>query len=133
MADNDIICAVVESRGFSPIVGLSFLNLSTSEAILCQFADTQTYARTCHKIKVFSPSEILYHSSATDSKLTQIVHDNLEVEQHEILMTNLDRKYWTEISGHEYVQQLAFPDDIDTLIKTLSGNYYAACCFGAVL
>jgi DNA mismatch repair protein MSH4 len=130
--DNEIICAISESRGISPTVGLSFVNLSTSEAVLCQFTDTQTYARTCHKIKVFAPSEILYMSTAADSKLISIVMENLDVERANILMTSIDRKYWSESSGHDYVQHLAFPDDLESLKLSISGSYFAICCFSAV-
>lgn len=130
--DNEIICAISESRGISPTVGLSFVNLSTSEAVLCQFTDTQTFARTCHKLKVFAPSEILYMSTAADSKFISIVTENLEVETAGILMTNIDRKYWSESSGHDYVQHLALPDDLESLKLSISGTYFAICCFSAV-
>lgn len=130
--DNEIICAISESRGISPTIGLSFINLSTSEAVLCQFADTQMYARTCHKIKVFSPSEIIFTSTAQGSKLLSIIQENVEVERNDILMTSIDRRYWAENTGHEYLQQLAFPDDIESLKISIGGNYFAACCFAAV-
>ncbi|KAK4942231.1 MutS protein msh4 [Elasticomyces elasticus] len=132
-SDSETVCAISESRGISPIVGLSFVNLSTSEAVLCQFTDTQTYARTCLKINVFSPSEILYMSNATDSKLISIVTENLEVYDNGILMTDIDRKYWSEGSGHDYVQHLAFPDDLESLKLPLMANYFATCCFSAVM
>ncbi len=131
-ADDETICAIAESRGISPTVGLSFVNFSTSEVVVCQFPDTQTYARTCHKIKVFSPCEILYMSNAADSKLVSIVSENLEVDDYGILMTDIDRKYWSESSGHDYVQYLAFPDDLESLKLALRGNYLATCCFSAV-
>ena len=131
-SDNEIICAISESRGISPTIGLSFVNVSTSEAVLCQFTDTQTYARTCHKIKVFAPSEILYMSSAEESKLTAIIVENLEVEKCQIAMRSLDRKYYSELSGHDYVHSLAFPDDLESLKMSIAGNYFATCCFSAV-
>lgn len=130
--DNEIICAISESRGISPTIGLSFVNLSTCEAVLCQFTDTQTYARTCHKIKVFFPSEIIFTSTAKDSKLVSIIRENVEVDQYDILMTSIDRRYWAETTGHEYLQQLAFPEDIESLKVSIGGNYFAACCFAAV-
>ena len=131
-ADNELICAITESRGISPTVGLSFVNLSTSEAVLCQFADTQTYARTCHKLKVFTPSEIVYASNAEESKLLSIIRENLDVERSDILMTPIDRRYWSETSGHEYVNQLAFAEDLESLCMSIGGNYFATCCFAAV-
>lgn len=49
--NQEIICAVSESRGVSPSVGLAFLNLDTGEAVLSQFSDSQTYVRTIHKVR----------------------------------------------------------------------------------
>jgi len=129
---NEIICAITESRGISSTIGLSFVNVSTSEAILCQFADTQTYARTCHKIKVFSPSEIVYMSTAEESQLLSIVKENLEVDRNDVIMTSIDRRYWSESTGHEYLQQLAFPDDFESLKVSMGCNYFSSCCFAAV-
>ena len=130
--DNEVICAVTESRGISPTVGLSFVNLSTSEAVLCQFPDTQTYARTCHKLKVFNPSIILYASNTQDSKLVSIIIENFDVSKNETQITEMDRRYWSEDNGHEYLQRLAFPDDLETLRISMGGNFFASCCFGAV-
>ena len=130
--DNDILCAISESRGISPSVGLAFVNLSTCEAVLCQFTDTQTFARTCHKIKVFSPNEIIFTSTAANSKLLSIIQENLEVERNDVAMREIDRRYWSERVGHEYIQQLALPDDLEALKLSLAGNYFAVCCFAAV-
>ena len=129
---NDIICAISESRGISPSVGLAFVNLSTCEAVLCQFTDTQSFARTCHKIKVFGPNEILFASTATGSKLLSIIQENLEVEKNGVLMTQMDRRCWSGTVGHDYLKQLALPDDLEALKWSLTGNYFAVCCFAAV-
>ena len=129
---QDIICAITESRGISPIVGLAFVNISTCEAVLCQICDSQTYVRTLHKIKVFNPTEILYSSTSADSKFLSVISENMQRENGEIMLTAIDRKYWSETSGHEFVQQLAFPEDLESLRISLSGNYFAACCLGAV-
>jgi DNA mismatch repair protein MSH4 len=51
--NQEIICAVSESRGVSPSVGMAFLNLDTGEAVLSQFSDSQTYVRTIHKVIFF--------------------------------------------------------------------------------
>jgi DNA mismatch repair protein MSH4 len=70
--------------------------------------------------------------TATDSKLLSIIRENLEVDKYDTLMTDVDRRYWSDSTGHEYVQQLAFPDDLESLKVTIGGNYFAACCFAAV-
>ena len=133
-AGNDILCAISESRGISPSVGLAFLNLTTCEAVLCQFTDTQTFARTCHKLKVFNPTEIIAPtpSPSAESNLLSILQENLDTQSNDIRVTQIDRRYWSENAGHEFLQQLALPDDLEALRHSLTGNYFAVCCFAAV-
>ena len=128
--DQQIICAISESRGISPVVGLAFVNLSTTEAVLCQISDNQTYTRTEQKLSVYEPSEILFMSTAAQpkSKLYLNVEKNLQY----IRITLLDRKYWAESTGMEYVQHLAIKEDLEATKISLDGNYYATCCFAAV-
>jgi DNA mismatch repair protein MSH4 len=71
-------------------------------------------------------------STSQDSKLLSIIQENVEVEQNDIMMTSIDRRYWAETTGHEYLHQLAFPDDVESLKISIGGNYFAACCFAAV-
>ncbi|GFF60312.1 mutS protein homolog 4 [Aspergillus lentulus] len=129
IASQDIICAISESRGVSSTVGLAFVNLSTAETVLCQICDSQTYAKTVTKIAVFEPTEILFMSSAKESKLFYIIRENIP----ETTYTFLDRRYWSEKVGHEYLDRLAFPQDVETIKTTLGGNYFASCCLAAVL
>ncbi|OOF95865.1 hypothetical protein ASPCADRAFT_405565 [Aspergillus carbonarius ITEM 5010] len=129
VASQDIICAVSESRGISSTVGLAFVNLSTAETVLCQICDSQTYVKTVTKIGVFEPTEILFANSAKDSKLFYIIQENVP----DTTFTFLDRKFWSEKSGHEYVDRLALSEDVEPIKIILGGNYFAACCFAAVL
>lgn len=129
---QQIICAVSESRGIAPTVGLAFVNLDTSEAILSQICDSQTYVRTIHKLAVFAPSQILIVNTATQpkSKLFAIIEENLVDLNSSIML--LDRQYWAELLGHEYIQQLAFAQDVESIKISLNGNYFSVCCFAAV-
>lgn len=128
--DQQIICAISESRGLSPVVGLAFVNLSTSEAVLCQISDNQTYVKTEHKLTVFEPTEILFMTTAVqpESKLYSVVKANLP----HIRVTVIDRKYWAETTGMDHMCQLALRQDLEALKVSVDGNYYAICCFSAV-
>ena len=128
VALQDIVCAVSESRGVSSTIGLAFINLATAEVVLCQICDSQTYVKTVTKIGVFEPSEILFMGTARESKLCYIIQENLP----DITLTFWDRRCWSEKAGHEYLHRLAFPDEVESLRVTMSGNYFAACCFAAV-
>lgn len=129
---QQIICAISESRGISPTVGLAFINISTGEAVLSQICDNQFYARTINKLQVFEPTEILFVSTAgppnPKSKLFQIVEENIIGAK----ITTVDRKYWSETAGLEYIQQLAFSEDVEAIKVAIGGNYFATCCFAAV-
>nr|POE51753.1 muts protein like 4 [Quercus suber] len=131
--NQEIICAVNESRGISPTVGLAFVNLDTNEAVLSQISDSQTYVRTIHKLMVFNPTMILFVSmpANTKSKLYSIIEESLD--ELDSSMTLLDRRYWSENTGLDYLKQLAFAEDVDTITTAVEGNYYAVCCFAAVL
>ena len=128
--DQQIICAISESRGLSPVVGLAFVNLSTTEAVLCQISDNQTYVKTVHKLSCFEPTEVLMMVTAAQpkSKLYSVIEGNLPY----IRISPIDRKYWAETTGMEYIQQLAFKQDLEALKVAIEGNYYAVCCIAAV-
>ncbi|KAL8651804.1 MAG: hypothetical protein Q9210_003054 [Variospora velana] len=129
--DQQVICAISESRGISPVVGLAFVNLSTTEAVLCQISDNQTFTRTVHKLVVYRPTEILFMTTAAQpkSKLFSIVEHNLQ----DYRLTVIDRKYWSETAGLEYIQRLAFKQDVEAIKVSVGGNFYATCCIAAVL
>jgi DNA mismatch repair protein MSH4 len=44
----------------------------------------------------------------------------------------VDRRYWSEAAGLEYIQQLAFGEDVEAIKVAIGGNYFATCCFAAV-
>jgi DNA mismatch repair protein MSH4 len=113
-------------------VGLAFVNISTGEAVLSQICDNQFYARTLNKLQVFEPTEILVVSTTgppnPKSKMFQVVEENVLGAR----ITTLDRKYWSETTGLEYIQELAFAQDVEAIKVAIGGNYFATCCFAAV-
>lgn len=131
--NQEVICAVSESRGVSPSVGLAFINLDTGEAVLCELNDSQTYVRTTHKLAVFNPSQILVVSSSANpkTKLFSIIEDCLESIEADVVM--LDRQYWSENAGIDYIDQLGFEADVDTIKTSVTGKYFAVCCFAALM
>jgi DNA mismatch repair protein MSH4 len=130
VASQEVICAISESRGVSPTVGLAFVNLSTSEAVLCQICDSQSYVKTINKIGVFEPSELVFMDTAAgpQSKLYCIIQENLP----ELTVTDIDRRYWSDRAAHDYVESLAFPEEIESIRVSLDGHHFAACCLAAV-
>lgn len=129
---QQIICALSEARGVSPTVGLAFVNVSTGEAVLSQICDNQFYVRACHKIQVFEPTEILIVSTAAPPNQKSKMYNVLEEEIPSSRIIALDRKYWSETAGLEYIQQLAFIEDVEAIKVAIGGNYFATCCLAAV-
>jgi DNA mismatch repair protein MSH4 len=88
-----------------------------------------TQQRQC---SVYGPSEILIISTVASpkSKLFSIIEENLE--DIDSKLTLLDRRYWAETTGLEYIQFLAFKEDIEAINISVAGNYYAVCCIAAV-
>lgn len=131
--NQHVVCAVSESRGISPTVGLAFINLDTGEAVLCQICDSQTYVRTIHKLHVYAPTDILVVQTASNpkSKLFSIIEENLDEIGGGITLA--DRGFWSESAGMEHLQHFAFTEDVEAIKLALEGNYFAVCCFAAVV
>ncbi|KAI0409726.1 muts domain V [Xylaria palmicola] len=128
-----VICAVTEARGVTPSVGLSFVNITTNEAVLSQICDTQFYVRTLHKIQMYEPSTILMVNTAMPPNPRSNLFSIIEAELPGTAIEPLDRKYWSEHTGLEFIQALAFRDDLEAIKVAIGGNFYATCSFAAAI
>ncbi|KUL87658.1 hypothetical protein ZTR_05885 [Talaromyces verruculosus] len=131
IACQEVVCAISESRGVSPIIGLAFVNLSTSEAVLCQICDSNSYARTINKLAVFEPTELLFMNTA--SARQTILYDTIQNNIPDLIISSVDRRYWSDRASQEYVDKLAFPEELESIRGSLESHYFAACCLAAVL
>jgi DNA mismatch repair protein MSH4 len=108
------------------------VNISTGEAVLSQICDSQFYVRTLNKLQIFDPTEILIISTAgppnPKSKMYQVIEENIPGAR----IITIDRKYWSETAGLEYIDQFAFSEDVQAIKVAIGGNYFATCCFAAV-
>lgn len=66
------------------------------------------------------------------SKLYAIIELNAPVDIPDLRITVIDRKYWSETAGLEYIQRLAFKQDVEAIKVSVGGNFYATCCIAAV-
>ncbi|KAK5624694.1 hypothetical protein RRF57_000410 [Xylaria bambusicola] len=128
-----VICAIAEARGVSPSVGLSFINITTNEAVLSQICDTQFYVRTIHKLQMYEPSTILMVNTALPPNPKSNLLSIIEAELPAATIEPLDRKYWSEHIGLEFIQSLAFRDDLEAIKVAIGGNFYATCSFAAAV
>lgn len=131
-SSQQIVCAVSESRGVSPTVGLAFINVSTGEAVLSQICDNQFYVRTILKLQVFEPTEILLVNTSGPPNVKSKMYSLIEEGVVGSRIVCADRRYWSETAGMDYIQQLAFPQDVEAIKVVIEGNFYATCCLAAV-
>lgn len=127
-----IICAVSEARGVTPSVGVAFVNISTGEAVLSQICDTQFYIKALHKISLFEPTCILIISTSCPPNPKSSLYASIEENCPGIRLVPLDRKYWSENTGLEYIHIHAFREDVEAIKVALDGNFYSTCAFSAV-
>ncbi|KAI2606660.1 DNA mismatch repair protein-like protein MutS [Hypoxylon sp. NC1633] len=130
---HEIICAVAEARGVSPTVGLAFVNITTNEAVLSQICDSQFYVKTVHKIQMYEPSTILVVNTAFPPNPKSSLLSIIEEELPNTPVDPLDRKYWSENTGLELIQTLAFREDLEAIKVAIEGNFYATCSFAAAI
>lgn len=129
---HDIVCAVSESRGVTPTVGIAMINLSLGEVTLSQICDNQSYVRTIHKLQLASPSRIVFMPSACPPNQPSTFFSLVEQLIPEVEIASHERSAWSESTGIEYMEDLALGGDIGPLKVATQGKYYAVCCFSAV-
>lgn len=129
---QNIICAVSEARGVSPSVGVAFVNTSLGEVTLSQICDTQTYIKTVHKMQVMEPSKIIFMSTACPPVMASTLFTVVEENVPDVQLEAFDRSAWSEKAGWEYIEKLAFEDDVEPLKVATEGKYYATASFCAV-
>ncbi|XP_034531708.1 mutS protein homolog 4 isoform X2 [Notolabrus celidotus] len=109
-----VVVAVVEGRGLARgEIGMASLNLKCPELVLSQFADTGTYAKVITKIHISVPLEILMPDTG-------------------VAFTAVQRKYFNERKGLEYIQQLCAPE-FGTVLMEVQAKYYCLAAAAALL
>ncbi|KAL6904249.1 muts domain V domain-containing protein [Trichoderma evansii] len=130
---HDIVCAVSESRGVTPTVGIAMINLSLGEVTLSQICDNQSYVRTIHKLQLASPSRIVFMPSACPPNQPSTFFSLVEQLIPEVEIASHERSAWSESAGIEYMEDFALEGDIGPLKVATQGKYYAVCCFSAAM
>ncbi|KAM6969250.1 mutS protein homolog 4 [Tautogolabrus adspersus] len=128
-----VIVAVVEGRGLARgEIGMASLNLKCPELVLSQFADTGTYAKVITKIHISVPLEILMPDTASEkgkgTKLFNLITENFPG----VAFTAIQRKYFNERKGLEYIQQLCAPE-FGTVLMEVQAKYYCLAAAAALL
>uniref|UniRef100_A0A8C4ZM56 MutS homolog 4 n=1 Tax=Gadus morhua TaxID=8049 RepID=A0A8C4ZM56_GADMO len=128
-----VIVAVVEGRGLARgEIGMASLNLKCPELVLSQFADTGTYAKVITKLHILVPLEILMPDTASEkgkgTKLFSLITENFQT----VAFTAIQRKYFNERKGLEYLQQLCAPE-FGTVVMEVQAKYYCLAAAASLL
>ncbi|XP_062325919.1 mutS protein homolog 4 isoform X1 [Osmerus eperlanus] len=128
-----VIVAVVEGRGLARgEIGMASINLKCPELILSQFADTGTYAKVITKLHILVPLELLMPDTASEkgkgTKLYSLITENFQA----VAFTAIQRKYFNERKGLEYIQQLCAPE-FSTVLMEVQAKYYCLAAAAALL
>ncbi|PKY43262.1 hypothetical protein RhiirA4_457218 [Rhizophagus irregularis] len=120
--NHSFVVAMIEGRGVATEVGMCFIDLRTSECILSQIADSQTYVKTLHKLNLYNPVEIILSVTAIEpskSKLCKILEDNMPMAS----IIPIGRKYFND----------AIEEDSASLILGITSKFYCLAATGAIL
>ncbi|XP_061751268.1 mutS protein homolog 4 isoform X1 [Nerophis ophidion] len=128
-----VIVAVVEGRGLARgEIGMASLNLNCPELVLSQFSDTGTYAKVITMVHILLPMEILMPDTASEkgkgTKLFNLITENFQG----VAFTAIQRKYFNEKKGMEYIQQLCAPE-FSTVVMEVQAKYYCLAAAAALL
>ncbi|KAK1793600.1 hypothetical protein P4O66_011973, partial [Electrophorus voltai] len=130
---SSVIVAVVEGRGLARgEIGMSSINLNSPELVLSQFADTGTYAKVITKLHTLMPLEILMPDTASEkgqgTKLYNLITENFP----SVAFTAIQRKYFNEKKGLEYIQQLCAAE-FSTVVMEVQTKYYCLAAAASLL
>ncbi|KFV76134.1 MutS protein 4, partial [Dryobates pubescens] len=126
-----VIVAVVEGRGLARgEVGMASIDLKNPELILSQFADNTTYAKVITKLKILTPLEIIMSNTACDAGSTTKLFSLITEHFKNVTFTTVQRKYFNETKGLEYIEQLC-ASEFGTILMEVQSKYVYYCLAAA--
>ncbi|XP_062490045.1 mutS protein homolog 4 isoform X2 [Pezoporus occidentalis] len=128
-----VIVAVIEGRGLARgEVGMASIDLKNPEVILSQFSDNTTYAKVITKLKILTPLEIIMSNTACDAGNTTKLFSLITEHFKNVTFTTVQRKYFNETKGLEYVEQLC-ASEFSTIFMEVQSKYYCLAAAAALL
>ncbi|KAI8815605.1 muts domain V-domain-containing protein [Fimicolochytrium jonesii] len=124
------VVAISEGRGVASELGLAAMDLRTNECLLYQFADSQTFTKTVHKL--LFRSQILLSFTLIEpvkSKLVTAIGENLP----DVDLVPVSRKNFNDNVGLRYIQQYGVADDNRNFMLGLSSKFYCLSAVAALM
>lgn len=109
---------------------MASIDLKKPELILSQFSDNQTYVKVLTRLQILEPLEIIMPNTACEnpSTLFKFLSDQLPYAN----LSSVQRKYFNEAKGLEYVKQLCVPE-YNTVEMEVASKYYCLATAAALL
>ncbi|XP_068717074.1 mutS protein homolog 4-like [Montipora capricornis] len=130
---SSVVVAIVEGRGLAKgEIGMASIDLKKPELVLSQFSDNQTYVKVLTRLQILEPLEIIMPNTACEngnlSTLFKLLSDQLPYTN----LSAVQRKYFNEAKGLEYVKQLCVPE-YNTVEMEVASKYYCLATASALL
>ena len=131
--ESVVIVSLVEGRGLARgEIGMASLNLRDPVLTLSQFSDSQSYVKTITMLHILRPKEVLFPSTVCDNgsraKVFKVVNENFE----SITKTTVQRHYFNESKGLNYIEKLAIKEN-SSVVMNLRSKYYCLAACGALI
>ncbi|XP_065062866.1 mutS protein homolog 4-like [Rhopilema esculentum] len=131
--DASTLVAIVEGRGLAKgEIGMAAIDLKGSEMTLFQFSDGASYMRLLTKLNILSPIEILMPSTACENGKMATLFDLLRERYPNTNLTTVQRRYFNETAGLQYIKDLCAPEYATVEIAVRS-KYYCLATAAALL
>uniref|UniRef100_A0A2R9BDR9 MutS homolog 4 n=1 Tax=Pan paniscus TaxID=9597 RepID=A0A2R9BDR9_PANPA len=115
-----VIVAVVEGRGLARgEIGMASIDLKNPQIILSQFADNTTYA----KVSINNSRKCAWHFK---------LYFEIKTSFQNVNFTTIQRKYFNETKGLEYIEQLCIAE-FSTVLMEVQSKYYCLAAVAALL
>ncbi|XP_020824184.1 mutS protein homolog 4 isoform X6 [Phascolarctos cinereus] len=130
---TSVIVAVVEGRGLARgEIGIASIDSKRPQIVLSQFPDNTTYTKVITKLKILAPLEIIMSNTAcvvgNSTKLFTLITENFQ----NVTFTTIQRKYFNETKGLEYIEQLCAAE-FSTVLMEVQSKYYCLAAVAALL
>lgn len=131
MPTSSVVVAIVEGRGLAKgEIGMASIDLKKPELNLSQFSDNQTYVKVLTKMQILEPLEIIMPNTACEnpSALFKFLSEQIPYAN----LSSVQRKYFNEAKGLDYVKQLCVPE-YNTVEMEVASKYYCLATAAALL
>ncbi|GFQ66206.1 mutS protein homolog 4 [Trichonephila clavata] len=130
---NTKIIAIVEGRGIARgEIGMACIDIKNPVLLLSQFADTQAYLRLAVQLNVLKPFEVVMPNTSLEHGSKTKLLCRIRELFPEMTTVTVQRKYFNEIKGLQYIQELC-ASEYKTVEIEVSPKYYCLAACAALL